>query len=154
MGGLTAVLLAGGGLAVGAGPARAAGVSAVTAPAAAPAHDWDGDGDGSGGGRFEIHWESSFDLRWESGRGHDSGRDSGRGPNWGTVISPSDLNVRAAPYVSAPRVGTLAPGTQDRVTCRADGGSVQGNTSWYWLAGARGWASSAYVETDRRVPPC
>ncbi|RII11328.1 hypothetical protein DSC45_28990 [Streptomyces sp. YIM 130001] len=141
LGGLTAALLAGGGLtAVAAAPA-AAGTSTVTAPA----HDSDPDPDG--GGRFEIHWEGSLDLQWENDRGH------GR-PNWGTVISDSDLNLRSSPYAGASRVGTLPPGAKDRVSCRTDGGTVHGNSSWYWLSGARAWAASVYVETERRVPEC
>jgi hypothetical protein len=35
------------------------------------------------------------------------------------------------------------------------GQSVNGNPYWYWLVGAQGWASAAFVDTDGQwVPTC
>jgi len=77
------------------------------------------------------------------------------GPIWGTVVSRTALNVRARPTTRAPVVGSLAPGSQDRVQCMVQGESVHGNPNWYWLAGARAWASAAFVDTGgARVPAC
>lgn len=74
---------------------------------------------------------------------------------WGTVVSPSDLNLRSGPSTSSSVVYRLAPGSQDRIECATDGSSVHGTTTWYWLTGARGWASAAYVDTGgRAVPSC
>ncbi len=73
----------------------------------------------------------------------------------GTVVSPSDLNVRQDPDNTAAIVAVLAPGTHDRVECRTTGPSVAGNPNWYWLEGAHGWANAEYVDTHgRSVPDC
>ncbi|WP_367321898.1 SH3 domain-containing protein [Streptomyces sp. HUAS ZL42] len=77
------------------------------------------------------------------------------GAVWGTVVSRTDLNLRQAPSTHAPVVGSLAPGSKDRVQCMVQGESVHGNPNWYWLAGARAWASAAFVDTGgARVPAC
>ncbi|MDT9698551.1 SH3 domain-containing protein [Streptomyces sp. P17] len=87
-------------------------------------------------------------------QGGSGGGDRG-GPIWGTVISQTKLNVRQAPTVHAPVVAWLSPGSQDRVQCKVRGQSVNGNPDWYWLKGAQGWASAAFVDTGgARVPPC
>jgi len=82
----------------------------------------------------------------------------GRGgddPIWGTVVSRTALTVREAPTVHSKAVAWLDPGSQDRVTCKVRGQHVNGNPNWYWLVGAHGWASAAFVETDRHhVPAC
>ncbi|GAA3990438.1 SH3 domain-containing protein [Streptomyces sp. NBC_01352] len=77
------------------------------------------------------------------------------GPIWGTVVSGTALNVRAAPTSHSPVVDRLAPGSQDRVECKVRGQSVNGNPYWYWFVGAEGWASAAFVDTGgHRVPTC
>lgn len=77
------------------------------------------------------------------------------GPIWGTVVSRTALNVRARPTVDSPVVDRLSPGSQDRVQCMVRGQSVDRNPYWYWLVGARGWASAEFVDTGgRRVPTC
>lgn len=74
---------------------------------------------------------------------------------WGTVVSPSDLNLRSGPSTSASVVYRLPPGSQDRIECATDGSTVKGTSTWYWFTGARGWASAAYVDTGgRAVPSC
>lgn len=74
---------------------------------------------------------------------------------WGTVVSGPDLHVRDQPNTSASIVATLPYGSQDRVECATWGTSVNGNPSWYWLVGTRGWVSAAYVDTGgRHVPSC
>ncbi|MFJ5774872.1 SH3 domain-containing protein [Streptomyces sp. NPDC093094] len=84
------------------------------------------------------------------GGGHGSGS-----PIWGTVVSRTDLNLRQEPTTHAPSVGSLSPGSQDRVQCKVIGQSVNGNPYWYWLVGAEAWASAAFVQTDRHhVPTC
>ncbi|MFV0134754.1 SH3 domain-containing protein [Streptomyces sp. HMX87] len=81
------------------------------------------------------------------------GRDSG--PVRGTVTSPTALAVREAPTSHAPAVDRLAPGTEDRIRCVVRGQSVNGNPYWYWLVGAQGWASAAFVDSGGRwVPQC
>ncbi|OAH14887.1 SH3 domain-containing protein [Streptomyces jeddahensis] len=73
----------------------------------------------------------------------------------GTVVSPSDLNVRKDPNSTAAIVAVLAPGTHDRVECRTTGPAVAGNPYWYWLEGAKGWANAEYLDTHgRTVPDC
>jgi hypothetical protein len=87
------------------------------------------------------------------GDGHGGG--GSHGPIWGTVVSHTALNVRAAPTTHSPTVDQLSPGSQDRVKCKVIGQSVNGNPYWYWLEGAQGWASAAFVKTDRHhVPTC
>ncbi|MZD06754.1 SH3 domain-containing protein [Streptomyces sp. SID5785] len=74
---------------------------------------------------------------------------------WGTVVSRGDLNLRSGPSTSDPVVYKLAPGSQDRIECATNGSSVHGDPAWFWLIGARGWASAAYIDTDgRSVPSC
>lgn len=76
-------------------------------------------------------------------------------PIWGTVVSRTPLNVREAPTTKSPVVDRLSPGTQDRVKCMVRGQTVNGNPDWYWLVGAQGWASAAFVDTGgRSVPTC
>ncbi|MFJ4691000.1 SH3 domain-containing protein [Streptomyces sp. NPDC088766] len=82
-------------------------------------------------------------------------RGSGSGAVRGTVTSRTDLTLRQAPTTHAPSAGTLAPGSRDLVGCRVLGQSVNGDAHWYWLAGARAWASAAFVSTGgERVPDC
>ncbi|MFH9858839.1 SH3 domain-containing protein [Streptomyces sp. NPDC017202] len=82
-------------------------------------------------------------------------RHSGSGAVRGTVTSRTDLTLRQAPTTHAPSAGTLAPGSRDLVECRVLGQSVNGDAHWYWLAGARAWASAAFVSTGgERVPDC
>ncbi|WP_069886443.1 SH3 domain-containing protein [Streptomyces luteocolor] len=81
---------------------------------------------------------------------HDSG-----GVIWVTVVSGPDLHVRDQPNTSASIVAELPYGSQDRVECATWGSTVNGNPSWYWLVGVRGWVSAAYVDTGgRHVPSC
>ncbi|MEU8649510.1 SH3 domain-containing protein [Streptomyces sp. NPDC048737] len=80
---------------------------------------------------------------------------SGDGAAWGIVTSRTDLTLRQAPTTHAPLAGTLAPGSRDLVECRVLGQSVNGDAHWYWLVGARAWASAAFVSTGgERVPDC
>ncbi|MEU0118800.1 SH3 domain-containing protein [Streptomyces bobili] len=80
---------------------------------------------------------------------------SGDGAVRGTVTSRTDLSLRQAPTTHAPSAGTLAPGSRDRIECRALGQSVNGDAHWYWLVGAEAWASAAFVDTrGERVPDC
>ncbi|MFI1504961.1 SH3 domain-containing protein [Streptomyces sp. NPDC020597] len=73
----------------------------------------------------------------------------------GTVVSRTELNVRQEPTTHAPVVAALAPGSHDLVQCRVKGQSVNGNPDWYWLYGAQGWASAAFVDVGRaHVPDC
>ncbi|MES5819327.1 SH3 domain-containing protein [Streptomyces sp. RG80] len=87
-----------------------------------------------------------------NGGGHGGG--SG-GPIWGTIVSGTALNVRVAPTTHSPVVDRLSPWSQDRVDCVVRGQRVNGNPYWYWLVGAQGWASAAFVDTGGRgVPNC
>ncbi|MBA4861047.1 SH3 domain-containing protein [Streptomyces sp. PSKA54] len=73
----------------------------------------------------------------------------------GTVVSPSDLQVREDPNNTSRVVAVLARGTHDRVECRTTGPTVADNPYWYWLEGAKGWANAEYVDTrGRSVPDC
>ncbi|WP_406007835.1 SH3 domain-containing protein [Streptomyces sp. NBC_00637] len=79
----------------------------------------------------------------------------GNGSIRGTVVSRSELSVRQEPTTRSSVVATLAPGSHDRVQCVVKGQSVDGNPDWYWLFGAQGWASAAFVDTGGvRVPDC
>ncbi|MEV1019951.1 SH3 domain-containing protein [Streptomyces sp. NPDC050264] len=81
--------------------------------------------------------------------------DHGKDVVWGTVVSRSDLNLRASPSMSSAVVDRLAPGSQDRLQCAAHGSSVNGTSTWFWFTGAHGWASASYVDTNGRgVPDC
>jgi hypothetical protein len=86
------------------------------------------------------------------GHGHGHGH-SGSTP--GIVVSRTDLSLRQAPTTHSPVAGTLAPGSHVHVKCMVRGQSVNGNPNWYWLTGARAWASAAFVDTGgARVPAC
>ncbi|KRD19044.1 MULTISPECIES: hypothetical protein [unclassified Streptomyces] len=79
----------------------------------------------------------------------------GDDPVRGTVVSRTELNVRQQPTTHAPVVAALAPGSHDLVQCMVKGQSVNGNPDWYWLYGAQGWASAAFVDVGRaHVPAC
>ncbi|MER5434669.1 SH3 domain-containing protein [Streptomyces sp. NPDC002588] len=79
----------------------------------------------------------------------------GDGPVVGTVVSRGELNVRQQPTSHSAVVAALAPGSHDRVECKVKGQSVHGTPYWYWLRGAQGWASAAFVDTrGARVPDC
>ncbi|MGJ5897692.1 hypothetical protein DF268_16870 [Streptomyces sp. V2] len=124
---LAAALLTGGTLAV-----AAAGTHAAAAPSTTPATTSPAFAEGRGGGHG-----------------------GGGGPIWGTVVSGTELNVRSAPTTHAGVVTALSPGSQDRVQCMVQGQSVNGNPYWYWLVGAQGWASAAFVNTGGAwVPTC
>ena len=85
--------------------------------------------------------------------GHGGGGSGG--PIWGTIVSGTALNVRAAPTTHSAVVDRLSPGSQDRVQCMVMGQSVNGNPYWYWLVGAQGWVSAAFVDTGGAwVPTC
>ncbi|MET9561433.1 SH3 domain-containing protein [Streptomyces tauricus] len=85
----------------------------------------------------------------------DRGDRRGGDPVWGTVVSRGDLKVRDRPDTGSAVVDRLSPGSQDRVACVARGSHVFGNPHWYWLVGARGWASAAYVDLGGEgVPRC
>lgn len=85
--------------------------------------------------------------------GHGGG--GGGSPIWGTIVSATDLNLRQAPTTQSPVVGSLSPGSQDRVKCVVQGQRVNGNPDWYWLVGAHAWASAAFVDTGGQgVPSC
>jgi len=87
---------------------------------------------------------------------HDNSGGGGSGsPVWGTVVSRSDLHIRQQPTANSALLDRLSPGSQDRVLCAVQGQSVFGNTDWYWLVGAQGWASAAFVDIGRQwVPSC
>ncbi|MDG4857410.1 SH3 domain-containing protein [Streptomyces sp. T-3] len=76
------------------------------------------------------------------------------GPVWGTVVSRGDMNLRADPDTRSRVVGYLPSGSQDRLECATYGAYVNGNPYWYWLGGARAWASGAFMQPDRQVPMC
>jgi len=84
------------------------------------------------------------------------GHGGGGSPIWGTIVSRTDLNVRQSPTTHSPVVGSLSPGSQDRVQCVVRGQSVNGESRlWYWLVGAQAWASAAFVDTGGQwVPSC
>lgn len=84
-----------------------------------------------------------------------SGSGGSEDPVWGTVVSRGDLNLRAHPDTGSAVLGRLSPGSQDRVACVARGTHVFGNPHWYWLVGARAWASAAFVDIGGAgVPRC
>ncbi|MFI6336021.1 SH3 domain-containing protein [Streptomyces sp. NPDC050535] len=87
---------------------------------------------------------------------HSTSRGDGSdSPVWGTVVSRGHMNVREQPTANSSVVDRLSPGSQDRVLCAVQGQSVFGNPEWYWLVGAQGWASAAFVDTDGQwVPSC
>ncbi|MFE7035475.1 SH3 domain-containing protein [Streptomyces sp. NPDC057621] len=87
--------------------------------------------------------------------GDQRGDRRGGDPVWGTVVSHGDLKVRARPDLGSTIVDRLSPGSQDRVACVTRGSHVFGNPHWYWLVGARAWASAAFVDLGGEgVPKC
>ncbi|MFC0849894.1 MULTISPECIES: hypothetical protein [Streptomyces] len=146
----------------------------ATAAAAAPAHDQgDGHDRGQGSGwSWDAHisgwirddhnsgrdWgDHGGDWRWDDHRDHRDGRDRDHhdgGRVWGTVTSRIELNVRDNPSLNAGVVVALSPGSQDRIECRTHGSNVNGTSTWYWLSGAQGWASAAFMQASGDVPNC
>ncbi|GAA0584219.1 hypothetical protein [Streptomyces crystallinus] len=140
----------------------------ATAAAAAPAHD-PGDGHDRGGSGWSwdarisgwIH-EDNGGGRWWSDHGdgwrrddHDGhSRDHHDGRVRGTVTSRIELNVRENPSLNADVVVALSPGSQDRIECKTHGENVNGTSTWYWLRGAQGWATAAFMQADGDVRNC
>jgi hypothetical protein len=54
---------------------------------------------------------------------------------WGAIRSQA--NVRAAPTIDAPLVGTLVPGDRVKVLGELKGAAVNGNPTWYRIDGGR-----------------
>ncbi|MFK4065298.1 SH3 domain-containing protein [Streptomyces sp. NPDC029674] len=74
---------------------------------------------------------------------------------WGTVVSGPDLKVRDEPSTHGTVLEKMPYGSEDRVKCSVRGTTVHGDPHWYWLEGARGWVSAAYIDTGgRHVPSC
>ncbi|MDI3384721.1 SH3 domain-containing protein [Streptomyces sp. B-S-A8] len=76
------------------------------------------------------------------------------GSVWGVVVSHGDINLRADPNPGSAKVGSLPPGARERIQCATLGSQVNGNPYWYWLSGAGGWASGAYMKPERQAPMC
>ncbi|MDI3402893.1 SH3 domain-containing protein [Streptomyces cavernicola] len=76
------------------------------------------------------------------------------GSVWGVVVSHRDINLRADPNPGSPKVGSLPPGARERIECATLGDHVNGNPYWYWLSKAGGWASGAYLKSERQAPMC
>ncbi|NBE54976.1 SH3 domain-containing protein [Streptomyces boluensis] len=76
------------------------------------------------------------------------------GSVWGVVVSRGEINLRSDPDANSAIVGSLRPGAQERIECATLAGPVNGNPYWYWLSGARGWASGAYMKPERQAPMC
>ncbi len=76
------------------------------------------------------------------------------GPVWGTVVSGGSLNLRAEPGTWSSVVGRMSHGASDRIQCGVYGQNINGNSSWFWMSGERGWASGAYISTSQGVPDC
>ncbi|KPI09437.1 hypothetical protein OK074_3243 [Actinobacteria bacterium OK074] len=96
--------------------------------------------------------EAAAPATYPTGHGGGGGSNS---PVWGTVVSSGELNVRDQPTTNSSVVDALSPGSQDRVQCAVRGQTVRGNPYWYWLVGAQGWASAAFVDTGGQgVPSC
>ncbi|MHA5049654.1 SH3 domain-containing protein [Streptomyces sp. SD15] len=86
---------------------------------------------------------------------HFSGNGGSNSPVWGIIRSGGYLNVRLLPTANSAVVYRLSPGSLDRVECAVRGDSFFGISTWYWLVGARGWVSAAFVDTyGRGVPSC
>ncbi|WP_371650424.1 MULTISPECIES: hypothetical protein [unclassified Streptomyces] len=143
----------------------------ATAAAAAPAHDQGDDHDrGQGSGwSWDAHisgWireDHGGGWRWDDHRDGRNRDDHNRdhswdhhdgGRVWGTVTSRIELNVRDNPSLNAGVVVSLSPGSQHRIECRTHGSDVNGNSTWYWLSGARGWASAAFMQANGDAPKC
>ncbi|AZS86076.1 SH3 domain-containing protein [Streptomyces griseoviridis] len=135
---LTAALLTGGAFA-----AAAAGTTASAAPA--PAH---------ADGHDSSYRDDDHGDRWDRGDrgdGNDRGDRGGRGgPVWGTVVSRAGGEVRTGPSVHSRVVDRLSPGSEDRIQCTSRGQSLNGNSSWYWMVGARGWVNAGSIDTHGR----
>ncbi|WHM40138.1 hypothetical protein [Streptomyces sp. BPTC-684] len=143
----------------------------ATAAAAAPATDQgDGHDRGQGSGwSWDVHisgwirddhgggwrWDDHRDGRnWDDHNGDHSWDHHDGGRVWGTVTSRIELNVRDNPSLNAGVVVALSPGSQDRIECRTHGSNVNGTSTWYWLSGAHGWASAAFMQASGNVPNC
>ncbi|MEU9284483.1 SH3 domain-containing protein [Streptomyces sp. NPDC048275] len=81
---------------------------------------------------------------------HISANGGSNNPVWGIIRSGGVLNVRQLPTANSSVVYRLSPGSLDLVECAVRGDSVFGISTWYWLVGARGWVSAAFVDTYGR----
>jgi hypothetical protein len=69
---------------------------------------------------------------------------------WGAIRSQA--NVRAAPTIDAPVVGTLVPGDRVKVLGELKGAAVNGNPTWYRIDGGRYAGAVVHSSLVSRMP--
>ncbi len=94
---------------------------------------------------------SSGCAEWQAEVARERGMPFGNGEYEGRVVAQSGLNVRSEPSTDSDSLATLTNGTPLRITCRAEGETIEGNSTWYKLGFAR-WVSAEYVSNVGAAP--
>lgn len=90
-------------------------------------------------------------AEWQAELARDRGVPFGSGEFDGRVIAQSGLHVRAEPSTDASSVAILANAVSVRITCKAPGETIDGNSRWYKLGSGR-WVSARYVDNIGATP--
>ncbi|MBY8879063.1 SH3 domain-containing protein [Actinacidiphila acidipaludis] len=72
----------------------------------------------------------------------------------GKVVSAVALRIRSRAATNAADLGSLAPNTVVKLSCKVHGQNVGGNDVWYDLYSRSGWVAARYVRNVGVVPFC
>ncbi|SEN76067.1 SH3 domain-containing protein [Actinacidiphila rubida] len=72
----------------------------------------------------------------------------------GKVVSSVALRIRSRATTNSTALGSYAPGTIVKISCKAHGQNVAGNDLWYKLYDRTGYAAARYVQNEGAVPFC
>lgn len=83
-------------------------------------------------------------AEWQAEVARERGMPFGYGEFDGQVVAQSGLNVRSEPSTDSETLATLTNGTELRISCKAEGETIEGDSTWYKL-GFQRWVSARYV---------
>lgn len=72
----------------------------------------------------------------------------------GKVVSSVPLRIRSSATTNSTALGSYAPGTIVKISCKVHGQNVAGNDLWYKLYNRSGWLAARYVQNLGTVPFC
>ena len=73
---------------------------------------------------------------------------------FGTVVSPSGVNLRQYPSTDSSVRGTLPFRAQVGLKCKVRAQNIEGNTIWYLLRDRPVWVTARFVDNTGFVPFC
>lgn len=83
-------------------------------------------------------------AEWQAQVAQERGIPFGSGEYDGQVAARSGLNVRSEPTTDSDVRATLVNGVELRIDCKAEGETIEGDSTWYKL-GFQRWVSARYV---------